>query len=507
MDTSGLDTDTMLVMLSSLLHPQEFEQDVLLDALVKSQGDVDAAAKSLQIRSPKKRRRISKKVTIDAWLKGDEPSSSSVVNRSDYLKELASTVDSDPRSISPPRSGRDSPRLRDRAAPPVKGTAATLEPDLQSVSPKKPVSKVKKITSSELMAILRPPDSSDDLDSKVKVPRLPPLTLTTPEMVAENTPCTLHHSVLPPELACRRATDHTGLNSTDDMKEEAQYWYNGRLTDAPPTFPSPMEEACQIIEEIVNAEMRKRRRFPLEWGGYPASEGEEPLIWRANVAASNCYAGGKQCIGYHTDQLTYLGPYPTIASLSLGEDGQAGDKARCRPGKTDIIQLIIMHASTQEVFKHAVPPQSSIDMFHPSFPPPSELTDDKDVLARLQEASNTRINITFRFFRPDFHSSKTPRCKCGIPCILRPDMKNRYDELQASAPQGIATPSCASNGKDVSRSSTSGMAGIKTMVAKYWWTCYAGAQNDGKGCGYWKVMDLKAEGRGPFVGDVRAVTV
>ena len=36
---------------------------------------------------------------------------------------------------------------------------------------------------------------------------------------------------------------------------------------------------------------------------------------------------------------------------------------------------------------------------------------------------------------------------------------------------------------------------------KYWWTCYAGAQNDGKGCSFWKVMDVKAEGRGPFVAD------
>lgn len=31
---------------------------------------------------------------------------------------------------------------------------------------------------------------------------------------------------------------------------------------------------------------------------------------------------------------------------------------------------------------------------------------------------------------------------------------------------------------------------------KYWWTCYAYAQNEGKGCGLWKVMDLHAEGRG-----------
>ena len=30
------------------------------------------------------------------------------------------------------------------------------------------------------------------------------------------------------------------------------------------------------------------------------------------------YANGTECVGYHTDQLTYLGPHPTIASISLG---------------------------------------------------------------------------------------------------------------------------------------------------------------------------------------------
>ena len=159
-----------------------------------------------------------------------------------------------------------------------------------------------------------------------------------------------------------------------------------------------------------------------------------------------------------------------------------------------------MHASTQEVYKHAVPPQNSIDMFHPPFPPPPSLTDDKDVLAKLHEASNARINITFRFYRPDFHSSKTPRCKCGVPCILRPDMKNRYEDLPATSTQANTT-----GGSTTSMSKPGSTTGKKTMVAKYWWTCYAGAQNDGKGCGLWKVMDVKAEGRGPFVDDMTSM--
>ncbi|KAF7359336.1 Alpha-ketoglutarate-dependent dioxygenase alkB 3 [Mycena sanguinolenta] len=41
------------------------------------------------------------------------------------------------------------------------------------------------------------------------------------------------------------------------------------------------------------------------------------ISWRANVAASNCYEGGKESVGFHSDQLTHLGPYPTIGEFYL----------------------------------------------------------------------------------------------------------------------------------------------------------------------------------------------
>jgi hypothetical protein len=77
-----------------------------------------------------------------------------------------------------------------------------------------------------------------------------------------------------------------------------------------------METACKYAENIVNDEMRKRERLPFEWRGRP---GGDDQLWHANVAASNCYEGARESVGFHSDQLTYLGPYPTIASLSLGE--------------------------------------------------------------------------------------------------------------------------------------------------------------------------------------------
>lgn len=117
-----------------------------------------------------------------------------------------------------------------------------------------------------------------------------------------------------------------------------------------------------------------------------------------------------------------------------------------------------MHASTQEKFKHSIPPQSVLDTFRPSHPRPKASPDDEI------ESSNSRINVTFRFYRPDFRPSTIPKCKCGFTCALRPDMKGRE-----------------ANG----------------LVRKYWWTCFAGAKNEGKGCNFWKVMDIKEEQRGP----------
>jgi alkylated DNA repair dioxygenase AlkB len=77
-----------------------------------------------------------------------------------------------------------------------------------------------------------------------------------------------------------------------------------------------MEEACRIVERVVNEQIKQRKRFSLEWGG--DRETDTSANWRANVAASNCYEGSKESVGFHSDQMTYLGPYPTIASLSLG---------------------------------------------------------------------------------------------------------------------------------------------------------------------------------------------
>lgn len=142
-----------------------------------------------------------------------------------------------------------------------------------------------------------------------------------------------------------------------------------------------------------------------------------------------------------------------------------------------------MHASTQERFKHSIPPQSAIDVFRPPYPR-KRLESTESVVTAQDETevtSKCRINITFRFYRPDFVPTTTPRCKCGHPCVLRPDMKGRSDRPTESQPSGGKWPK-------------------RDDQIRYWWTCYAGAQDNGKGCGMWRVMDMTAEGRGPCIG-------
>ncbi|KAJ7168238.1 hypothetical protein C8R43DRAFT_1060491 [Mycena crocata] len=440
-----VDTETLLVLAESLLTIPHSE-DEILNALVQCDGNAEAAARLL---NSTERKQLGKKRRrgLDGWLMRP-----TVKKCKEDLKESTER-------------------------PPDLSIASTSRPTT-SHHETKPVT--------DLMSVLRQPPKTERV-----APKLPPLMLSTPTLVAEHTPCTLHPSILPPELACRLfytmidaspqwsrnkwwlfdrvvesphrtaffARKTNGIDDDTSWQEAARFWYNGRMTDVPPIFPLEMEEACRIVEQLVNQEMKKRPRFPLEWAG-----GE----WRANVAASNCYEGGKESVGFHSDQLTYLGPYTTIASLSLGtrrvfslREVIPSQEKNFRCARTYNVplphnSLTIMHASCQEKFKHSVPPQPALDVYRPAFAKSP---------GGIIEPSNCRINITFRFYRPDFRPNSIPRCKCDVPTILRPDMKNRVD------------------GK----------------TDRYWWTCYAGAQNDGKGCDFWQPFDMTSEKRGPVV--------
>ncbi|KAI6019682.1 hypothetical protein F5J12DRAFT_812499 [Pisolithus orientalis] len=446
----GTDTDTLIAMVLSMLVVTHPGNDVILEALVECGGDARATADVINARSYK---------TRDATPTNSTKRKLASSDLNGWINPGTATSEKPPSAKK--RKDVQSPIKLQKLTVPASSASTTAKPVVN------------------LMQVLRSPPTS-----KSSVSRLPPLTLSNPSMVAEHTPCTLHTSILPPELACKLFYFMVDLSQSwkrnrwwlfdrvvesphrtsffvrkqsegHSWHEAAQYWYNGRPTDPPDAFPDLMEEACHYIENIVNEDMLKRGRLPLEWAGHQPGE----KLWHANVAAA-------KLVGPHSDQLTYLGPYPTIASLSLGTTRtfrlRESGKRQARTFNVPLPHnsLIIMHAATQESYKHSIPPQSVLDLYRPLYPHPSRPTSPL-------EPSNCRINITFRFYRPDFNPQSIPRCKCGVPTILRADMKNRHD------------------GK----------------TDRYWWTCYAGAQNDGKGCDFWRVMDMKMEGRGPTFAD------
>ncbi|GAA5927662.1 hypothetical protein JCM1841_006076 [Sporobolomyces salmonicolor] len=418
--------------------------------------------------------------------------------------------------------------------------------------------------------LLRAPSSTADpaaaASSASPHTNLPPLVLATPAMVAKHTGglVTLVENALPPELASRLyvrmvqasvgegtgeepwkrnrwylvdrevESPHTSQffveapsqsasgsgYSEQGFHEAAQHWYNGEQRRAHHFLPE-MDEARQLVAAFVKVLLDSRKRHPLEYGGE----------WVPNVAAANCYRGAKESVGWHSDQLTYLGPYPTIASLTLG----CARPFRLRPFSPSSLPssftspssffsnptmrtleiplrhntVLIMHAGVQETFKHCVPPVGGMDVFRlprgTLVPQMGEgegegregprRWSDEEVKELEGRKWRERINMTFRHYRPDFAPrtsasapgyAGTPRCACGIPCILRPDGKGRV-----RGNLGHSTPVAAGAKKDLEEGE---QEEENEMV--FFWSCNGGAQNEGKGCRTFKVLDMEKEGRG-----------
>ena len=157
-----------------------------------------------------------------------------------------------------------------------------------------------------------------------------------------------------------------------------------------------MRAVSDRVQDAVNREIATRIRTH-----YPDGKKlkyQSPETWRPNAAFVNCYAGGAESVGYHSDQMTYLGPRAIIGSISLGvarefrvrkivaRDDENTSRADAE-GQIAIHlphnSLLVMHAEMQEEWKHSIAPALAIDP-HPI-------------------AGNKRINITYRYYREPFH--------------------------------------------------------------------------------------------------------
>jgi hypothetical protein len=206
MDGGPEDTDTLLALICSLL-PDNIKpsQESLLDALVQTDGDVEKAAEIISKQSLHCKRK--RKVSLDSWL---------------IRRTTASSNDTNGQSSSlQSRLGSESPYKKPRSA---SGTSTTkIAPDPPPLSrPVKPVE--------NLLEILRQPVRASVATGTTSVPRLPPLTLSNPSLVAQHTPCTHHLGILPAELACRLF--YTMLSEARDWPRN-KWWLVDRLVESP----------------------------------------------------------------------------------------------------------------------------------------------------------------------------------------------------------------------------------------------------------------------------------
>lgn len=220
-----------------------------------------------------------------------------------------------------------------------------------------------------------------------------------------------------------------------------------------------MRRVSPIIQKAVNSEITKRIKTH-----YPNSQKlkyQSPLPWKPNAAFVNCYDGGAESVGYHSDQLTYLGPRAIIGSISLGVAREfrvrrivpQEDDKKEKPKEGSDAQgqiaihlphnsLLVMHAEMQEEWKHSIAPAQAIDP-HPI-------------------SGNKRINITYRDYKTNLHPRFTPKCKCDVPAVLRVVQRK------------------------------------KENWGKYFWMCHAGNVPGKEGCAFFEWAKFSDDGEPTF---------
>lgn len=381
----------------------------------------------------------------------------------------------------------------------VEATTEALKGAQYALTPKKKPSGITSQASLRSFAVSSTTADNGNGSASTTTPKKPKLLsrkgatlhLYDPSDISTHTPCTVIHNFLPPEIANSLlielleeaksfgkttfklfdnvvSSPHTSgffVGSDWELAEQkSAYFYNGaRLSDVRRLTPQ-LEKVRPLVQEAVNAEIQQRIRTHHLYGGKKLKY-QSPDAWSPNAAFVNLYDGPDQNVGWHSDQLTYLGPRSVIGSLSLGvarefrvrrilpkdddkEDGTLSkttnlDSSSLNEGQISIHlphnSLLVMHAEMQEEWKHCVTPAQAIDP-HPI-------------------SGRRRINVTYRDYRPNFHPRYTPRCACGIPTVLRVVQKKREN------------------------------------WGRYFWMCHAGNQPGKEACSFFQWAEFDDDGR------------
>ncbi|KAL8953748.1 MAG: hypothetical protein Q9222_000430 [Ikaeria aurantiellina] len=204
------------------------------------------------------------------------------------------------------------------------------------------------------------------------------LHLYTPEDVEAHTPCSIVHDFLPSQVAEDLLREL--MQEAVSFERQTFKMFDNDVRQITPR----MRGVSELVKTAVNEEIaqRSKRHYP----DGKKLKYQSPHEWVPNAAFVNLYDGGKESVGYHSDQLTYLGPRAVIGSLSLGVARQfrvrkivarETEESRAKPGsKQDIDRadaegqiaihlphnsLLVMHSSMQEEWKHSIAPALVID--------------------------------------------------------------------------------------------------------------------------------------------------
>lgn len=406
----------------------------------------------------RKRRRVSQP-------QADPQESTSVAHEDEESTDVKLAILS---SLHPARSQDDLLEILLSCDGSVDSAVQTLSSTYQDASP----SPKRRLTTVGMQSGL--PFTSENKSPSKSSAMLQPLTkkgktlhLYTPTDIAQHTPCSIVHNFLRPDLANALLDElllevpsydsitfkifdnvvkspHTAcfyVDSLEDLhRQRSEYYYNGNdLGDIRQILPV-MRQVSELVRDAVNKEIAVRIR-----DFYPEGKKlkyQSPKTWQPNAAFVNCYDGGAQHVGYHSDQLSYLGPRAVIGSLSLGvarefrvrkivpkddppltatDENGSNNSTSSKPNTATTTtasstaaaadlsgqiaihlphnSLLVMHAEMQEEWKHSIAPAPQITP-HPL-------------------AGNKRLNITYRWYREEFRPKFTPKCRCGVPCVLK----------------------------------------------------------------------------------------
>ncbi|KAE8148272.1 GRF zinc finger domain protein [Aspergillus avenaceus] len=306
------------------------------------------------------------------------------------------------------------------------------------------------------------------------------LHLYAAEDVAAQTPCTLIPNFLPAGQADALLAELLGesgyfsryrfqlfertvesphsacvyVSTPEEYRQHtSEYTYGGTYRSNVRQITPHMKAVSGAVQSAVNEAVR--RRIETVYPGGQKLKYQSPREWVPNAAFVNCYDGPAESVGYHSDELTYLGPRAIIGSLSLGverefrvrrivPDDETGQKQSRGDAQGQISihlphnSLLVMHAEMQEEWKHAIAPAQTVSP-HPL-------------------SGNRRINITYRWYRDSLHPRNTPRCRCGMHAILRCVQRKRETR------------------------------------GRYMWMCYAGFAPGKKSCGFFQWAEFDDDG-------------